>query len=86
MALNLSSVRTMVLHSGRSRERWMASNSHLVVQMPQPMHLFGSTTDAPQPRQRAVSVFTCSSVRVPWVSRKERPGAGAAASWRAALS
>ena len=41
----------------------MASNSHLVVQRPQPMHLFSSTTLAPQPRQRAVSARTCCSVK-----------------------
>ena len=63
MAFILSSLRTMVLHSGRSRWRRMASKPQRVVQMPQPMHLFGSTTLAPQPRQRAVSALTCSSVK-----------------------
>ena len=55
---------TIVEHSGRSRSRWMASNAHLVVHRPQPMHLLGSTIEAPQPRQRAVSARTCSSVKV----------------------
>ena len=54
----------MCEHSGRTRLRWMASNSHLVVQMPQPMHLFGSTTLRPQLRQRLASDFICSSVKV----------------------
>ena len=44
--------------------RWMASNLHLVVQTPQPRHLLGSMTDTPQPRQRAVSFLSCSSVKV----------------------
>lgn len=43
--------------------RWIASNLHLVVQIPQPRHLFGSTTEAPQPKQRAVSFLSCSSVK-----------------------
>ena len=36
----LSSQRIMLVQSGRSRRRWMASNMHLVVHSPQPMHLF----------------------------------------------
>ena len=31
---------TIVEHSGCSRCRWIASNAHLVVHRPQPMHLF----------------------------------------------
>lgn len=42
MALNLSSAGIILLFCGRLRVRCIASNSHLVVQMPQPMHLFGS--------------------------------------------
>ena len=61
---------TIVEHSGRSRSRWMASNAHLVVHRPQPMHLLGSTIEAPQPRQRAVSARTCSSVKVSTYSLK----------------
>ena len=49
----MSSAFTIRLHSGSSRCRWIASNSHFVVQTPQPIHLFGSTTEAPHPRQRA---------------------------------
>ena len=69
MAFILSSQAYMVLHSGRSRCRWMASKAHLVVQTPQPIHLLGSTTLAPQPRQRAVSALTCSSVKAMRSSR-----------------
>ena len=47
-----------------------ASNLHFVVQMPQPTHMYSSSTTAPQPRQRSVSFFICSSVRVPRRSRK----------------
>ena len=50
--------------------RWIASNLQRVVHTPQPRHLFGSTKDAPQPRQRAVSFFICSSVKVTRSSRK----------------
>ena len=49
----------------------MASNLHLVVQIPHPIHLFGSTTVTPQPRHLAVSVFTCSSEKIPEGSLKE---------------
>lgn len=55
MAFILSSQAYILLHSGLSRCRWMASNAHFVVQTPQPMHLFGSTMLAPQLRQRADS-------------------------------
>lgn len=62
MALSLSSVRIIVEASGTSRDRCMASNSQRVVQRPQPIHLFWSTTVTPQPRQRDASSRTCSSV------------------------
>ena len=32
--------------------------------IPQPIHLLGSTTEAPQPKHLAVSALTCSSVNV----------------------
>ena len=64
MAFILSSVRYIRLASGTSRVRWMASNSQRVVHRPQPMHLFWSTTDTPQPRQRDASALTCASVKV----------------------
>lgn len=89
MALNLSSLLTILLHSGRSRCRRMASNAHFVVQTLQPMHLFGSTTLAPQPRRRAVSILTRSSVSVRCASRKKRCAsmpASSAAGWRGARS
>ena len=48
----------------------MASNLHMVVQMPQPTQAAWSTTVAPQPRQRSVSFSPCLSVKVPRRSRK----------------
>ena len=68
---NLSSLGTILLHPGSSLCNLIASNSHFVVQIPQPIHLFWSTTEAPHPRQRAVSAFTCSSVNTSFASRKE---------------
>ena len=70
MAFILSSQAYMVLHSGCSRCRWMASKAHLVVQTPQPMHLLGSTMLAPQPKQRAVSALTYWAVKATRSSRK----------------
>ena len=64
MAVNLSSAGIMRLFSGLVRLRCIASNSHFVVQTPQPMHLFGSTTLRPQLRQREASVRICSAVKV----------------------
>ena len=64
MAFILSSALYIFDASGRSRLRWMASNSHLVVHRPQPMHWFSSTSVAPQPRQREASLRICSSVKV----------------------
>ena len=68
---NLSSLGTILLHPGSSLCNLIASNSHFVVQIPQPIHLFWSTTEAPHPRQRAVSALTCSSVNTSFASRKE---------------
>ena len=53
-----------------TRLSFMASNLHMVVQMPQPTQAAWSTTVAPQPRQRSVSLRTCFSVKVPRRSRK----------------
>ena len=67
----------------------MASNLHIVVQMPQPTQAAWSTTVAPQPRQRSVSLSTCFSVKVPRRSRKVSfcSLAGALLTfWRGALS
>ena len=50
--------------------RRMASNLHLVVQMPQPTHRSSSMTTQPQPRQRLASFLICYSVRVPRRSLK----------------
>ena len=72
-----------------SRTRWMASNLHLVVQMPQPTHLPVSTTVAPQPRHRWVSFLSCSSVKVPRRSLKvflALAAAAAAGVWRGVSS
>ena len=69
--------------------RWMASNLHLVVQTPQPTHMNSSTTATPQPRQRAHSACTCSSVKLPRRSLKlvfAAVPSGAAGFWRGALS
>ena len=60
-AFILSSDFHILLHSGNSRFKWIASNSHCTVHRPHPIHLFGSTTDAPHPKQRAASVLICSS-------------------------
>ncbi len=65
-----------VEHSGRSRLRWMASNSHLVVQMPQPMHLFGSTTMRRSSGSGRSRHFTCSSVKVATSSQWRGPSSG----------
>ena len=46
------------------RVRWMASNLHWTVHMPQPRHLFVSTTLRPQLRQRLASLLICSSVKI----------------------
>ena len=40
----------------------MASKSHFVVQIPQPIHLLASTIVAPQPKHLDVSFLICSSV------------------------
>ena len=69
--------------------RRMASNLHLVVQMPQPMHWSSLRTTAPQPRQRSVSFFICSSVNTPRRSWKVFFASSAepsCACWRGVLS
>ena len=40
MPFSLSSHFIIFEASGKSRVRWIASNSHFVVHRPQPMHLF----------------------------------------------
>ena len=75
---SLSSEGIIVEQPGSSLWRDIASNTHFVVQIPHPMHLFGSTTEAPQLRQREVSAFTCSSVSVCDKSRNERACASSA--------
>ena len=69
--------------------RRMASNLHLVVQMPQPMHWSSLRTTAPQPSQRSVSFFICSSVNTPRRSWKVFFASSAepsCACWRGVLS
>ena len=51
------------------------------------MHMYSSSTTAPQPRQRSVSFLSCSSVKVPRRSRKvffASSGLPSAAFWRGA--
>lgn len=64
MTFNLSSDLTILLPSGISLVSLIASNSHLVVHRPHPIHLLGSTTLVPHPRQRFASICTCSGVNV----------------------
>ena len=60
----------------RDTESWLCETKEAArnvkpILTPQPMHLLGSTQLAPQPRQRAVSVCTCSDVSVLRASRNE---------------
>ena len=64
MYFSFSSDGCMMDAPGSSRCKWIASNTHFVVHTPQPIHLFGSTTEAPQERHLEVSFLTCSSVKV----------------------
>src|SRR5699024_4690317 len=58
----LSSLLIILLASGNSLFKWMASNSHFVVHTPQPMQRLKSTTEAPQLKHLSTSTFNCSSV------------------------